>query len=39
MTKQGFIESIRLEGEEWKDVVGREGYYIVSIFGRIATIR
>ena len=39
MTNQEFIESIRLEGEEWRDVVGMEGYYIVSNLSRIATIR
>lgn len=39
MTKQEFVESIRLDGEEWRDVVGREGRYIVSNHGRIATIR
>ena len=39
MTKEEFIQSIALEGEEWKDVVGYEGYYIVSNLGRIATIR
>lgn len=38
MTNQEFIESIKLEGEEWRDVVGYEGSYIVSNFGRIATI-
>lgn len=30
MTNEEFIESIRLEGEEWRDVVGFEGYYMVS---------
>jgi len=39
MTKEDFINSISLEGEEWKDVVGYEGYYIVSNYGRIATVR
>lgn len=39
MTTQEFIESIALPGEVWKDVVGREGCYIVSDYGRIATIR
>ena len=39
MTNEEFIQSISLEGEEWKDVVGYEGYYIVSNLGRIATIR
>ena len=38
MTNQEFIESIRLEGEEWRPVVGWEGYYMVSSFGRIASL-
>jgi hypothetical protein len=38
MTKEEFIQSIALEGEEWRDVVGYEGYYIVSNFGRIAVL-
>ena len=39
MTNEEFIQSIALSGEEWRDVVGREGSYIVSNFARIATIR
>lgn len=39
MTNEEFIESIRLEGEVWKDVVGYEGFYIVSNFGRIAVLK
>lgn len=35
MTNQEFIESIRLEGEEWRDVVGYENHYMVSSFGRV----
>lgn len=38
MTNEEFIESIRLEGEEWKDVVGYEGYYMVSSLGRVASV-
>jgi len=38
MTNKEFIESIRLEGEEWRDVVGWEGYYIVSSYGRVASL-
>lgn len=38
MTNEEFIESIRLEGEEWRDVVGYEGRYIVSNKGRIACL-
>lgn len=38
MTNQEFIESIALEGEEWRDVVGYEGYYMVSSFGRVCSL-
>ena len=38
MTKQEFIESITLRGEIWKDVKGFEEKYIVSNFGRIASL-
>lgn len=38
MTHEKFIESIRLEGEEWRDVVGYEGYYMVSNLGRIIVL-
>lgn len=38
MTNQEFIESIALSGEEWRDVVGYEGFYMVSSFGRIASL-
>lgn len=37
MTNEEFIESIRLEGEEWRDVVGYEGKYAVSSTGRMAS--
>jgi len=36
MTNQEFIESIRLEGEEWRDVVGWNNY-LVSSYGRIVS--
>lgn len=39
MTNEEFIQSIALPGEEWRDVVGREGTYAVSNFARIAAIR
>ena len=39
MTNEEFIRSIALPGEEWRDVVGYEGSYAVSSFGRIAAIR
>lgn len=35
MNNREFIESITLEGEEWRDVIGYEGLYMVSSFGRI----
>lgn len=35
MTNQEFIESISLEGEIWKDVIGYEELYMVSSFGRV----
>lgn len=35
MTNEEFIESIRLPNEEWRDVVGYEGYYMVSSLGRV----
>lgn len=38
MTNEEFIESIRLPNEEWRDVVGYEGIYIVSSIGRIAVL-
>lgn len=37
MTNEEFIESIRLPNEEWRDVVGYEGYYMVSSLGRVAS--
>lgn len=38
MTNEEFIKSVSLEGEIWKDVVGYEGFYMVSNLGRIATL-
>jgi hypothetical protein len=38
MTNEEFIKSISIEGEEWRDVVGYEGLYMVSSLGRIASI-
>lgn len=38
MTNKEFLESITLEGEEWRDVVGYEGLYMVSSFGRIVVL-
>lgn len=39
MTNQEFIESIRLEGEEWRDVPGWEGLYAFSSEGRLVSLR
>lgn len=38
MTNQEFIESIRLEGEEWRPVVGWEDAYMVSSLGRVVAL-
>ena len=37
MTNKEFIESVTLPGEEWRDVVGYDGYYMVSNLGRVAS--
>ena len=39
MTNEEFIKSVSLEGEEWRDVVGFEGIYMVSSFGRVASLK
>ena len=38
MTNEEFIKNISFEGEEWRDVVGFEGLYMVSSFGRVISI-
>ena len=38
MTNQEFLESITQEGEEWRDVIGYEGLYMVSSFGRVVSL-
>lgn len=38
MTNEEFINSIKLEGEEWRDVVGYEGFYMVSSYGRFVSL-
>lgn len=38
MTNEGFINSIKLENEEWRDVVGYEGCYMVSSYGRVISL-
>lgn len=37
MTKIEFLESIRLESEEWKDISGGDGQYLVSSRGRVCS--
>lgn len=37
MTNEEFIKNISFDGEEWRDVVGFEGLYMVSSFGRVAS--
>lgn len=38
MTKEEFIQSIALEGEEWRPIAGFNDKYIVSNFGRVASL-
>ena len=38
MTNEEFIESVRLEGEEFKDIPNMEGFYMASNFGRIVSL-
>lgn len=38
MTNEEFINSIRLDGEEWKQVVGWEDFYMVSSYGRFLSL-
>lgn len=38
MTNEEFIKSVSLDGEIWKDVVGYEGLYLVSSFGRVVSL-
>lgn len=38
MTNEEFIKNISFEGEEWRDVVGFEGLYMVSSFGRVISL-
>lgn len=39
MTNEEFIKNVSLEGEEWRDVVGFEGLYMVSSFGRVISLK
>lgn len=38
MTNEEFIESIKLDNEEWRDVVGYEGIYMISSLGRLVIL-
>lgn len=38
MTNKEFLESVTLDGEEWRDVIGFEGYYMVSSLGRCVSL-
>lgn len=38
MTNEKFIESIRQQGEEWKDIPSWNGFYIASTNGRIISL-
>lgn len=38
MTNEEFLKEISFEGEEWRDVVGFEGYNVVSNTGRIVAL-
>lgn len=38
MNNQEFLKSISLDGEEWRDVIGFEGLYKVSSYGRVVSL-
>lgn len=38
MTNEDFIKEISLEGEEWRDVIGYEGFYMISSHGRCVSL-
>lgn len=38
MTNEEFIKNISFKGEEWRDVVGFENVYMISSFGRVASL-
>lgn len=38
MSNEEFIESVRIDGESWKDISGYEGLYMVSSYGRVVTL-
>lgn len=39
MTNEEFIKNVSFDGEEWRDVVGFEGLYMVSSFGRVISLK
>ena len=39
MTNEEFIKSVSFPDEEWRDVVGFEGFYVVSSLGRVITLQ
>ena len=39
MNKEEFITSISQDGEIWKDIVGWEGQYLVSSYGRVISFK
>ena len=39
MTNEEFIKSVSLPDEEWRDVVGYEGSYMVSSYGRCISLK
>lgn len=39
MTNEEFIKSVSLEGEIWKDIIGYEGLYAISNFGRVVSFQ
>lgn len=38
MSNEEFLKSITLDGEEWRDVVGYEGFYMISSLGRCLSL-
>lgn len=38
MTNKEFIESVSLEGEIWKDIIGYEDSYLISSYGRVISL-
>lgn len=38
MNNQEFLKSITLDGEEWRDIIGFEGLYKVSSYGRVVSL-